>query len=37
MPCVFGIIFISSVPRQVGLSENIFFFVNFQRKIQLLF
>ena len=35
MPGMFGIILVPAVARQVGLTENILFFVDFQRKSQL--
>ena len=35
MPGMLRIIFVASVPGKVSLSENIFFFVNFQSKIKL--
>ena len=35
MPGMFGIILVPAVTRQVGLTENILLFVDFQRKSQL--
>jgi len=37
MPCVFRIVFVSALTGQMGLAENILFFINFQNKFQLLF